>query len=100
MIFEYGANLHLAKSEGGVFCITQPYLCPNRNSTNNKILMYYGTIKKICSLYYGKNSKRFLCTAVQIRKQAVYRTLGKGYLKYTITHNSPQPRKVIHVQSL
>jgi hypothetical protein len=59
--------------------------------------MYYGTIKKICSLYYGTNSKRFLRTTVQIRNQAVYRTLGKGYLKYMITHNSPHPRKGIHV---
>jgi hypothetical protein len=30
------------------------------------------------------NSKRFLCTTVQIRNLDVYRTLGKGYLKYTI----------------
>jgi hypothetical protein len=52
--------------------------------------MYYGTIKKICSLYYGMNSKRLLYTTVQIRNQAVYRTLGKGYLKrmiLTIHHN-------------
>jgi hypothetical protein len=34
------------------------------------------------------------------KNQAVYRTLGKGYLKYMITHNSPHPRKVIHVESL
>jgi hypothetical protein len=62
--------------------------------------MYYGTIKKICSLYCGTNIKRLLCTTVQIRNQVAYRTLGKGYLKYMITHNSPQPMKVIHVESL
>jgi hypothetical protein len=26
MLLEYGANSHLSKSEGGVFCITQSYL--------------------------------------------------------------------------
>jgi hypothetical protein len=62
--------------------------------------MYYGMIKKICSLYYGTNSKRFLCDTVHIRSQAVHCTLGKRYLKYMITHNSPHPRKVIHVESL
>jgi hypothetical protein len=46
--------------------------------------MYYGTNKKICSWYYGTNSKRFLCTTVQIRNPAEYRTLGKGYLEYMI----------------
>jgi hypothetical protein len=52
--------------------------------------MYYSTIKKRFSLYYGRNSKRLLGTTVHIRNPAVYHTLGKGYLKYmilTIHHN-------------
>jgi hypothetical protein len=42
------------------------------------MIMYYGTYKKAGEILY-----------------APYEVL-----KYMITHNSPQPRKVIHVESL
>jgi hypothetical protein len=43
-----------------------------------EMIMYYGTNKKPGEIMYARY----------------------GVLKYMITHNSPQPRKVIHVESL
>jgi hypothetical protein len=61
-------------------------------------------------MYYGTNKKRCSCTTVQIIEMLMYYSTYKktgeipyaryGVLKYMITHNSPQPRKVSHVESL
>jgi hypothetical protein len=37
MLIEYGANSHLAKSEGDVFCITQSYLSKVQVRNNGAI---------------------------------------------------------------
>jgi hypothetical protein len=61
-------------------------------------------------MYYGTNNKRYACNTVQTIETRMYYSTNKKpveipyaryeVLKYMITHNSPQPRKVIHVESL
>jgi hypothetical protein len=58
-------------------------------------------------MYYSTNKKRCACTMVRIIEMFMYFCTNKKpgdilyalyeVLKYTITHNSPQLRKMIHV---
>jgi hypothetical protein len=51
MLLEYGANSHLAKSKGRVFCITQPYMCIHMLDLYHITCTYIQIISMVSTFY-------------------------------------------------